>query len=1319
LVFQNALAFNAETTAIAQASLKLSMIFERLFLEYVLDLEHNPLGKSEGCVLCRVSGEEDDDDRIILCDRCDGYYHLDCLPSAVQVSTKLEWYCPSCVEERDISVIHPLKNAIVRKPISSQQTSRGEDYGRVVRIVRREAKKSQVRPGADVGAGVSATHDTELEYYLEYHVEFGYGFEDVDSHFLVRNGNERTEVWMVNDVLRHFYGFSLLPPHNRASETPTACSIVRSSPPQLPSGYAWNQYDAVAALSHGYAGWLDLHSAFPPCLDLWYSKAAYTSHVNQDRVEFIRQSIFPLMSRGCGSAMWAEDWVNLLLGVAYKTMTMPKFVEKGNALNELSHSDYGQVLANIESCQPPSLDDYRTHINVEIGNTLLFEWDEELQSPKEPEASDSDDERDEDNGGKEDVGEKSDESDEVSSETSEVSTQSANLFSSEEVGGITHQEAPPSDSSLDLERRKKTIQRGYEDALLCLRLLTYSDDHLSLLESITLDEDESLGHPRRPKVNPLAPPADRHSSSLLPHFLPGGHLHSIVKLCLPKFADDDDPSLWLSTFCEQLGLYLVQFIKTRQLHLQEGRCGWCNYTELELCSQFVNGYSYSVWEARRVRGIPERGTEGTEDNQEGGGREEEREETSPFPVHQFCFEIMKSKREKIYRKRLNDDSDPLSKDYNLSLATPLADTLCGMARGKVISLGSDRHQNVFYCFPGSRSLFLCHHHSPSVTDTEDHAATPTAPRTEEWRVYSTAVEVCDILFRLDGSGSGRWSCEKFLKSVLKALFPEAAALLSSRYSHLLTDQNASAIKSSVDLVTSLRRASGLEFDSLFCDETVARAREAMEEAGTLDEFHAEAVLDADEDLSDSSDAIEEEDSALDDESLDEMPVPKAAEETTGASSISPAVGSDDEVEWDDSAVPMSIPRNATAFPSPASGSGTVNPKKRKNEMELLLMESNGSHRSNHHSSSSVKKKQRSDAMSLMSSRQAPPLVIGGKVIVRKSDRYFEGKILTISTPLSSASVASAQEQLYKIRFLGWGAEYDSWLPGSCLLPHDRTSRELLRSHLKTTPTPTSPQPPPSLPSLFSEDEDDEDDEEDLSPALPLSSSISSPNYRNIPPLLQSLSAFQHLHSPNRYNTQHLYSHSSEPLIPNLSFHHHDTNSSPGNQLNELLLLKVALLIIQSALPRGALDDDNDDKWTSPLPFPASSSSSATVSPECVFISAWRHGVITASNSQQLMEYELMLEYSIKLSWYRPLPLKLLSCLPSRAHCLRYPTESLLAMRIWSLDRAVKFDKVAFESSSGAGVGGAKGKAKGAAAGGKKHKSSGSKPLKANPGKEKR
>jgi hypothetical protein len=108
-VFENALAFNAETTHIAQTSLKLIAVFERLMYEIVLSTQHS-MSVSDNCLACRSTYAEDEG-RTVLCDRCEAYYHMDCLSPPLATAPRGEWFCPACIEQRDVSFCHPLRFA--------------------------------------------------------------------------------------------------------------------------------------------------------------------------------------------------------------------------------------------------------------------------------------------------------------------------------------------------------------------------------------------------------------------------------------------------------------------------------------------------------------------------------------------------------------------------------------------------------------------------------------------------------------------------------------------------------------------------------------------------------------------------------------------------------------------------------------------------------------------------------------------------------------------------------------------------------------------------------------------------------------------------------------------------------------------------------------------------------------------------------------------------------------------------------------------------------------------------------------------------------
>lgn len=76
-----------------------------------------------------------------------------------------------------------------------------------------------------------------------------------------------------------------------------------------------------------------------------------------------------------------------------------------------------------------------------------------------------------------------------------------------------------------------------------------------------------------------------------------------------------------------------------------------------------------------------------------------------------------------------------------------------------------------------------------------------------------------------------------------------------------------------------------------------------------------------------------------------------------------------------------------------------------------------------------------------------------------------------------------------------------------------------------------------------------------------------------------------------------------------------------------------------------------------------------------FSEAWKYAVTSAADATQLMECQLMLEYGVRSSWFKTTGAKLMCCMPSRLCALRHSTLGMVAMRLFCLDQAVKYDKV--------------------------------------------
>lgn len=104
------------------------------------------------------------------------------------------------------------------------------------------------------------------------------------------------------------------------------------------------------------------------------------------------------------------------------------------------------------------------------------------------------------------------------------------------------------------------------------------------------------------------------------------------------------------------------------------------------------------------------------------------------------------------------------------------------------------------------------------------------------------------------------------------------------------------------------------------------------------------------------------------------------------------------------------------------------------------------------------------------------------------------------------------------------------------------------------------------------------------------------------------------------------------------------------------ILKMAMLVIESALPIGAIDE-SEERWGNN------------------FREIWREAVGVSADAVSLMQCQLMLEYGIRTAWLKPSGLKFFSCLPSRIHALRNACFSAVALRIWALDFTIKYDKL--------------------------------------------
>lgn len=105
------------------------------------------------------------------------------------------------------------------------------------------------------------------------------------------------------------------------------------------------------------------------------------------------------------------------------------------------------------------------------------------------------------------------------------------------------------------------------------------------------------------------------------------------------------------------------------------------------------------------------------------------------------------------------------------------------------------------------------------------------------------------------------------------------------------------------------------------------------------------------------------------------------------------------------------------------------------------------------------------------------------------------------------------------------------------------------------------------------------------------------------------------------------------------------------------LMKAAILLIEAALPIGAIDNTDKGPWNKETAH------------------HWRLLVEGAQSPQTLTRCVILFEDQISDEWMEESLSHLRSCLPNRWKAVNEASASALAMRIILLDRSVKYDKV--------------------------------------------
>jgi hypothetical protein len=151
---------------------------------------------------------------------------------------------------------------------------------------------------------------------------------------------------------------------------------------------------------------------------------------------------------------------------------------------------------------------------------------------------------------------------------------------------------------------------------------------------------------------------------------------------------------------------------------------------------------------------------------------------------------------------------------------------------------------------------------------------------------------------------------------------------------------------------------------------------------------------------------------------------------------------------------------------------------------------------------------------------------------------------------------------------------------------------------------------------------------------------------SIPGELQTLTAIEFLDAPHR---------ASHVIISNIS-KLSGTNPGGSSEDKSIALMRTSVLLIEASLPRGSVDTSEEGTWK----------------PEIA--SSWRAMVADAQSPAILTGYIILLENVISKDWLRPNAQHLLSCLPRPWKAVNEATISSIALKLFTLDRGIKYDK---------------------------------------------
>jgi hypothetical protein len=1232
ILFENSVAFNPDSSPIHQSALKLVIIFERLFYEIVLSWDQS-LESNAYCHICRqqhhpsqlnqsqstsYQGDNGDSNesiayRITSCERCEACYHFGCLDPPVTTTLRTDWYCLGCIESRSIANVHPNKFTKVYHPEQRKLT------GQVVGI-------EQVRQ--------------TLQFIID--------FDD-----------RQREVWDGKKVRQ----YAITP------DDPE-CGV-----PLLPAGYTYDDYDLVCGIARGYAGWGSFHSLVPAFLSDSHSYYARRRTLIDPFFHKSRLAIAWLGSASlCPEDLGIHETVTIFRAIAQRAMSSSALI---HALSKQDESNGDALALCGENIAKGNIgyDKLIRKLVIEMAveddpassssNTAAAMMNND-EVAVEDEEFDADDEE-----WIERVANMDPSSTATTTTTAKTKTEletkeeaNASMEMDEDAEDLEAEEGggpqTKSVSDIDLarwEHRRLSRRRGREDALASHALLN------EIIRDVDIDgaqELEEIG----PIIRQVA--GDFYHSAM----------SAIVKVCTVKPHDDLDFEEWSRGYQSKT----TQFQEIDYEH--PILCGYCGQDEYSVGSIFVYGQTYDEFlnerddldqqRKKRIdlelgnpnpRAAKRRGryarlhvarsmlwkpcyeADAAMEAQECELIHHEFMEGS-LPVHECCAEMMTTYREELLQRSQRTDNHRVT------------DIIAGIGRGKTTAIGRDRDGNTYWVFCGLPGIFVCSEskgldipqaansaamdmmvatnpkllHATSTTllaaATSESSSTATMDqlRVREknaWEYYHT-----DFRFYPDGESMLAAAAGGGTMPSTSVAATTGVAGKQTMWRLYRQDEDIRGLLQRLDKrhlqERTLAQAISLLFPTAMMNPPPAMLTRNVSSASACSVIDPITI-----EVASSTSAAA---AAVEIVSEEELPSQVAGEamdvEASGGSASSSSEAEaelDDDDDDDDAVIEFKTIEKRRGRPpkSLANASSAASANQPVTTSSDLLR------------SDAIFRFVNDEASAILSSSHPPvgqSYQLGDEVLIEGMSKYgllWNAKIVDIRSSITSTTTTESS-YYYKVSYNHWDDGYDGWIP-------EANIRLLVSSTA-------------SAAAAGSAMDSDGEEEAELSLTDPmiqrknqqyLATSRQIYLQRQIAqgsPLLRSLRAYVYLRAPHRES-------SDRPLINFAS----KTSSTMD-------ILRIALFMIERALPVGAIDD-SEDRWGDD------------------FAIAWREAVSQANDASSLMQVMIMLEYGIRTAWLIPAGLKLMSCLPSRIHCLRNATIGLIAMKIWSLDQSIRYDKI--------------------------------------------